>query len=144
MTKKTVILIDVGARLRAERVSLGLNQEAFGEIGNVTRNSQSQYEKGDSPFNIEYLMRLAAAGVDIGYVVTGIRQDGSLGADQEALLAVFDRLHSTQRPILLQVAEGLAALPHPVKSNEDISLGETLHSPSLAYKPEPRDVQKPQ
>lgn len=144
MTKKTVNLIAVGARLRSERVALGLNQDAFGEIGNVTRNSQSQYEKGDSPFNVEYLMRLASAGVDVGYIITGVRHDGSLGADQEALLAAFDRLHSTQRPVLLQVAEGLAALPHPVKPIEDIPLGETLHSPSLAYKPEPRDVQKPQ
>jgi transcriptional regulator with XRE-family HTH domain len=136
MTKKTVILIDVGARLRAERLSLGLNQGAFGEIGDVTRNSQSQYEKGDSPFNIEYLMRLGAAGVDIGYVVTGIRQDGSLGADQEALLAVFDRLHSTQRPVLLQVAEGLARLPQPAKTIDEPMPIPTLHSPKLGYRAE--------
>lgn len=60
-----------GERLRAERLRLGLSQEAFGAIGGVRKQAQIKYEKGERRPNAEYLTAVAEAGVDVDFVLTG-------------------------------------------------------------------------
>jgi len=60
-----------GDRLRLERERLGLSQEALGEIGGVKKLAQINYEKGKRHPDAEYLAAIAAAGVDVLYVLTG-------------------------------------------------------------------------
>lgn len=60
-----------GERLRSERLRLGLSQDAFGAIGGVRKQAQIKYEKGERRPNTEYLAAIAAAGVDVDYVLTG-------------------------------------------------------------------------
>ncbi|WP_232479583.1 S24 family peptidase [Sphingomonas sp. TX0522] len=56
---------------------LKLDQTAFAEAGGVKKGSQIAYEKDDTPPTTEYLRKLEPHGVDIGYVLTGRRTDGS-------------------------------------------------------------------
>lgn len=63
----------IGERLREERERLGLNQGAFGDVGGVNRNTQANYEKGERNPDSAYLAAVAAAGVDVLYVLTGKR-----------------------------------------------------------------------
>jgi len=63
---------DIGKRLRQERKRLRLTQSALGAIGGVEANAQGHYESGQRLPRADYLSRIAAAGVDIGRVVTGI------------------------------------------------------------------------
>ncbi|WP_459614374.1 helix-turn-helix domain-containing protein [Bordetella sp. 2513F-2] len=65
--------IELGLRLREERTRLGMNQAEFGELGGVKALAQRNYEAGNRSPDGEYLAALAAKGVDIQYVVTGIR-----------------------------------------------------------------------
>ena len=61
------------ARLREERERLGLNQEALAEMGGVKKLAQHKYEKGENSPTVAYLQAVAAAGVDVVYALTGMR-----------------------------------------------------------------------
>lgn len=52
---------------------MGATQEAFAAIGGVGRRSQTNYEANDRAPDSDYLSRLAEAGVDVAYVITGQR-----------------------------------------------------------------------
>ena len=62
----------IGKRLKQERKRLKLTQSALGAIGGVEANAQGHYESGQRLPRADYLFRIAAAGVDISRVVTGI------------------------------------------------------------------------
>lgn len=65
----------VGERLRAERERLGLSQAALGELGGVQKLAQINYEKDKRKPDSGYLAAVAEAGVDVLYVLTGMRSD---------------------------------------------------------------------
>ena len=60
-------------RLAYERSRLGLNQTEFGAIGGVTLNTQNRYETGKRTPDADYLERIAKAGVDVHFILTGER-----------------------------------------------------------------------
>lgn len=60
-------------RLKAERARLRLSQAEMAEVGGVGLNSQSNYENGHRSPDAAYLERVAAHGVDITYLLTGVR-----------------------------------------------------------------------
>ncbi|MFK3797064.1 helix-turn-helix domain-containing protein [Pseudomonas sp. NPDC088444] len=73
----------IGPRLREERTRLKLSQSALGAIGGVETNAQGNYESGARSPKADYLLRITGAGVDINYVLTGVRQrenDGTLSS----------------------------------------------------------------
>ncbi|WP_439144309.1 transcriptional regulator [Pseudomonas aeruginosa] len=89
--------------MRQERERIGLSQTEFAAIADkagvagATRQSQSLYEKGKRMPDAGYLAVVAAAGVDVSYVLTGQRQgvpapaptqeqDAPLAPDERALL----------------------------------------------------------
>ena len=60
-------------RLREERKRLGLNQTDFSAFAAVSTETQSNYERGSRKPDSDYLEALAANGVDVGYLLTGVR-----------------------------------------------------------------------
>lgn len=71
------VLLNIGERLREERVRLGYNQADFAAIAGVAKTSQFNYEKGERSPDAAYLAAVAEKGVDVLYVVTGVRQPAS-------------------------------------------------------------------
>ncbi|MFJ3485807.1 helix-turn-helix domain-containing protein [Pseudomonas sp. NPDC090202] len=69
---------NIGKRLRQERKRLKLTQSALAAIGGVEANAQGHYESGQRLPRADYLFRVAAAGVDISRVVTGIDSSNRL------------------------------------------------------------------
>lgn len=63
----------IGERIREERQRLEKSQEDFGAIGHVTRRTQVNYESGERTPDAEYLAAVAAEGVDVAFVLTGVR-----------------------------------------------------------------------
>lgn len=63
----------MGSRLRSQRQRLGMNQDALAEIGGVKRGAQIKYEAGDREPTAGYLAAVAQAGIDVFYVLTGLR-----------------------------------------------------------------------
>ncbi|MGC6371877.1 helix-turn-helix domain-containing protein [Pseudomonas sp. K2I15] len=65
--------MNIGARLKAERVRLGYSQAALGKVGGVETNAQGRYENGVRFPRADYLALIAAAGIDVLFVITGKR-----------------------------------------------------------------------
>lgn len=63
----------IGARLKSERLRLGLTQAMLGVAGGVEVNAQGRYEAGARVPRADYLASIAKVGVDVLYVVTGQR-----------------------------------------------------------------------
>jgi transcriptional regulator with XRE-family HTH domain len=64
------------ARLAEERKRLGYKQAQFAALVGTAAPKQSLYENGHRALRAAYLARIAAAGVDILYVLTGERREG--------------------------------------------------------------------
>ncbi len=62
-----------GERLREERQRLEISQVRLAEIGGVQKRAQINYEQGGRVPDGAYLAAVAAAGVDVLYVLTGDR-----------------------------------------------------------------------
>ena len=80
---------NIGLRLKEERERMGLSQVAMGEIANVKKLTQLNYEKGERFPDALYLSTLATFGLDVQYVVTGIRTTSSLSVDEQDLIDKF-------------------------------------------------------
>jgi transcriptional regulator with XRE-family HTH domain len=65
--------MSLGKRLREVRKEMDLSQTEFAEIGGVLRNSQGLYERGKRSPDTAYLEKIAAAGADVVYILTGVR-----------------------------------------------------------------------
>jgi transcriptional regulator with XRE-family HTH domain len=63
----------IGLRLRQERNRLKLSQSALGAIGGVETNAQGNYENGTRSPKADYLLRIAEAGVDLNFIMSGNR-----------------------------------------------------------------------
>lgn len=69
-------------RLRTERERLGKTQEEFAVIAGVTRRPYIEWEKGSGPApDALQLAALAAAGLDVLFVVTGRRSQAVAEVD---------------------------------------------------------------
>lgn len=60
-------------RLREERERRGESQPVFGAIGGIKKQTQIAYEQGKSCPDLMYLQALEGAGVDVQYILTGLR-----------------------------------------------------------------------
>lgn len=103
-----VNLVETSSRLREERKRLKLNQTAFGELGGVGLQTQSRYEQGRFAPDSLYLAKLAEAGVDVLYILTGNRQSAEgLGPGASRLVGIYHRLPPAHQEPLLIFAEAM-------------------------------------
>lgn len=105
-------MLNIGERLKEERVRLGFNQAEFAAFGGVAKTSQFNYEKGDRSPDADYLAAVSAKGVDILYVVTGERKpqaSDSLSAQASEFLDIYERIGDSDRRVLLRTAAAFAA-----------------------------------
>ncbi|WP_052166363.1 helix-turn-helix domain-containing protein [Methylobacter tundripaludum] len=65
----------IGDRLREERERLNLSQTSMAETAGTTKKTQIDYEKNRTPPKANYLAKVATYGVDVAYVITGIRAE---------------------------------------------------------------------
>ena len=90
----------IGKRLKQERKRLKLTQSALGAIGGVEANAQGHYESGQRLPRADYLFRIAAAGVDISRVVTGIDSNNRLEVPMLPSLAQLDDDHDSAESVV--------------------------------------------
>lgn len=70
--------MNIGERIKEERERIGLDQVEFSALGGASRHSQIDWEKGKSFPNAKALAAWAAAGVDVQYILTGVRAGGAI------------------------------------------------------------------
>lgn len=118
-----------GARLAEERKRLGLKQAEFASLVGTDVPKQSLYENDRRELRADYLSRLAAAKVDVGYVLTAKRSEGAwLGEDASRLLSAYVALPEDLQEAVLRLVSDL---------NRHFATGaRTLHSGRDEYRPE--------
>lgn len=65
--------MNLGGRLKAERERLGYSQTDFAALAGASKHSQINWEKGAAAPNATVLATWAEHGLDVLYVVTGVR-----------------------------------------------------------------------
>lgn len=65
----------IGSRIRDERTRLGLNQTDFANLAGLSRNAQAHYERDERIPDTAYLAALSKFGVDIMYIINGIKNE---------------------------------------------------------------------
>ena len=94
-------------RLKEERKRLLLSQTDFGDSCGVNKQAQIRYEKGIRQPDSEYLENAYKTGVDVSYLITGIRtQPVELPSDEAFLLDSFRSLNNEQKKMTLQFLLG--------------------------------------
>ena len=79
----------ISDRLKGERLRLGLSQDGLASCGGVTRRSQGLYETGERTPGAEYLAKVAEAGVDVAYVLTG-KSEAARQRQERTVLALLE------------------------------------------------------
>jgi transcriptional regulator with XRE-family HTH domain len=87
----------LGARLYAERSRLGLSQTEMGKLGGVVMSTYRLYEANSRNPDSEFLGKLYVAGVDVLYVLTGVRNSSELTNEQSAVLTALGQLDERAR-----------------------------------------------
>ncbi|PXW79027.1 transcriptional regulator with XRE-family HTH domain [Blastomonas natatoria] len=136
------VLETIGQRIRDERLRLGLGLADFSEKAGVHKNSQSAYEAGRTSCNAVYLAILGDLGVDLSYVFTGKRSDGTLGFQEQSLLTMLNALSLREREAIYSAVSVLAG---NVVDLGSYGHGKTARAPSklnsekIGFLPEPSD-----
>jgi transcriptional regulator with XRE-family HTH domain len=83
---KRKFFMSIGERLREERERLGMTQPAFAAIAGTTKQTLFSWETGKTAPDASQLSALAASGVDVLYILTGITLEAHarLAAQQAA------------------------------------------------------------
>ncbi|MDH4571123.1 XRE family transcriptional regulator [Salinicola acroporae] len=69
-------MVHIHERLKHERLRISLSQEEFARACGVSKRAQASYESGERSPRAEYLEAASSVGVDVQYVLTGIRAGG--------------------------------------------------------------------
>ena len=104
-------MLNIGERLKEERVRLGFNQADFAAFAGVAKTSQFNYEKGERSPDAAYLAAVAEKGVDVLYVVSGERKPtpaDSISGDETSLLEYYRLMADSDRQSLVRMAFALA------------------------------------
>jgi transcriptional regulator with XRE-family HTH domain len=122
----------INDRLRKERERLGLSQESLGVQGGVRKQAQHMYESGVRRPDSDYLERIALAGADVLYILTGNRSQAVaevdlLPSDERVLVDAYRRCNSPARQTLIQTAAllsaGMAAPSKAPKVSKSVKVG---------------------
>lgn len=84
-------------RLRAVRKGMGLSQEAFGEMAEVSLSSQGQYERGMAEPSAAYFLKLAEMGIDMNFLLASKFSTSPEGQQFGELQEVLSQMPPTQQ-----------------------------------------------
>lgn len=103
-------------RLKEERKRLGLKGGQLAQLGGVSAVSQSCYEKGKQLPGATYLAAIAAAGVDVQYILTGQRSsEPVLTPEEKEALAAWRRAAPAVRAAALAALQAGADAKKPAR-----------------------------
>jgi len=97
----------IGARLKEERMRVGMSQAEIAALGGLSNKTQLSYESDARSPDANYLAALAKVGVDVLYVITGVRALPSTTPEDEAeLLDSFRQLNEVGRAAIQASVNG--------------------------------------
>lgn len=102
------MFIEGGARLSEERKRLKKTQNQMAESGGVAKSTYCNYEAGIRAPDALFLGRIAEAGADVIYILTGRRVEKSIAPDEAALLDSYRAISDERKGNLVDVATALS------------------------------------
>jgi len=106
------VFMSIGDRLRSERENLGLSQPKFAAIAGTTKQTLFSWESGKTAPDGFQLAALAAAGVNVLYILTGEREGPEpevLTSEERVMLDYFRQASPQVRRAALGALLGAAA-----------------------------------
>lgn len=103
--------IEIGHRLKEERERLNLTQPELVSVGGGSKRSLIDWESGKLLPNTEFLAAVAAIGVDVLYVLTGVRSTASqvdITPEEQALLDNYRNADEDGKKAAHRVLDALA------------------------------------
>lgn len=94
-------------RLAQERRRVHPHQGDFARAVGVSQGQQSLYERGQRELRASYLEACAAVGIDVGYVLTGVRSLATLDEEASELVTIFLTMPDDMRAGLLTFARSM-------------------------------------
>ncbi len=139
-----------GQRLKDERKRLGLTQPEFAAVGGVEKGAQINYEQDKRFPGADYLIAVAALGVDTQYVLLGVPSPNGLTEDESELLVGYRKLDLRAKARVLGVVEGASDTdtpPSAPKGRANITIhggvGQQIHGETFKKVVGPRMVKVP-
>lgn len=114
----------LGERLTLERGLVNLGVAEFGVLCGVSKGSQINYEKSRRSPDSEYLEKAHKLGVDINYVVTGMKTLllGDVLAVTELLnVFIFDNHINIDPSVRTKILEGALDIKQSLGKGNDLS-----------------------
>lgn len=120
-------MTDFSDRLREERKRLGLNQADFAALGGVKKDAQLNYERGSRAPDSNYLAAIAAAGVDVLYLLVGETAAAAVAPDEKELLLGYRKLDIRSKAGMLGMVKGMSAPEETAKAIFHGDVGQVVH-----------------
>lgn len=89
VNSESVELNTIGGRIVSERKKLGLSQVDLIVRTRVSKSTQIKYEAGTSYPDAEYLMTLDGIGLDIMYILTGLKTYDAMTDEHQNLIDAY-------------------------------------------------------
>jgi len=86
----------ISDRLKDERRRLKMSQEEMARVGGVARSAQGNYERGERCPDTNYLAALSYEGVDVAYVITGVRAANSAKSFDSRSFAIAEKFQKLE------------------------------------------------
>lgn len=99
--------LPVAKRLREAREERGWSQQDAADKCSVSRVMWGKYESGSSLPGSDVFIWLAVQGIDIYWVLTGIKQPDGLSTDERALISAYRKAPSVGKEFIRH-ASGMA------------------------------------
>ena len=90
-----------------------MSQTQFAGLGEASKRVQINYEQGDSTPDASYLAAVSRVGVDVQYVVTGVRSSALVGKEALLLEGYRKMDEATKERTLAMVYSGTPPEPPP-------------------------------
>ncbi|MCP1571807.1 transcriptional regulator [Herbaspirillum rubrisubalbicans] len=117
-SNKSEFLTILGDRLAEERGRCGHTQKSVADQLEITARTQIKYEIGETAPDAYYLHGLGEIGIDVTYVLTGVR--GVTPSQEESeLLSCFRGVDAAMRSALVQLLTGLSQMSKAAKKKRD-------------------------
>lgn len=116
----TEFRISCGGRLREERERLGQGQAELAAATGVKHRTYQDWERGVATVSAEFLALAATLGIDVLYVITGVRNSMAEGLDplRRAVMDSFNRCSPEKQIEAVQYMALLAAGVAPGPSGQ--------------------------
>lgn len=118
-------LDSLGARLRAIRKELGKNQDDMAALCAVSREMWGKYERDVALPGADVLIKVALAGIDMNYILTGQRSQPAaapaaapLAPDEEILLDNYRNSPADAKAAIKAASDAFARPPRGAKRNK--------------------------